>query len=92
MYKGDEGEEEPEWVKNEREQFSSYRDKDGDGFLNADEVRAALLCAVQLECTFEKHIVLIVLIGLIKLIYPNSDSKHRHKKWSILNHVCGHGL
>lgn len=38
MYKGDEGEEEPEWVKNEREQFSSYRDKDGDGFLNADEV------------------------------------------------------
>lgn len=38
MYKGTEGEEEPEWVKNEKEQFSLYRDKDGDGFLNADEV------------------------------------------------------
>lgn len=38
MYKGNEGEEEPEWVKNEKEQFSLYRDKDGDGFLNADEV------------------------------------------------------
>lgn len=38
MYRGEEGEEEPEWVKNEKEQFSLYRDKDGDGFLNADEV------------------------------------------------------
>lgn len=38
MYRGKEGEEEPEWVKNEKEQFSSYRDKDGDGFLNPDEV------------------------------------------------------
>lgn len=38
MYKGNEGEEEPEWVKNEKEQFSLYRDKDSDGFLNADEV------------------------------------------------------
>ena len=38
MYRGEEGEEEPEWVKNEKEQFSLYRDKNGDGFLNADEV------------------------------------------------------
>ncbi|XP_012279956.1 calumenin [Orussus abietinus] len=38
MYKGGE-EEEPEWVKNEKEQFSSYRDKDGDGFLNNEEVK-----------------------------------------------------
>lgn len=38
MYRGSEDEEEPEWVKNEKEQFSLYRDKDGDGFLNADEV------------------------------------------------------
>lgn len=42
MYRGNEGEEEPEWVKNEKEQFSLYRDKDGDGFLNADEV--SLIC------------------------------------------------
>ncbi|CAK9807268.1 calub [Anthophora plagiata] len=39
MYDGAEGEEEPEWVKNEKEQFSMYRDKDGDGFLNFDEVK-----------------------------------------------------
>ncbi|XP_012233474.1 calumenin-B [Linepithema humile] len=45
MYNGDENEEEPEWVKNEREQFSSYRDKDGDGFLNADEVKTWIIPA-----------------------------------------------
>ncbi|KAK0084302.1 hypothetical protein PV325_007297 [Microctonus aethiopoides] len=40
MYRGsDNEEEEPEWVKNEREQFSSYRDKDNDGFMDADEVK-----------------------------------------------------
>lgn len=43
MYKGNEGEEEPDWVKNEREQFSMYRDKDGDGFLDADEVGRAYI-------------------------------------------------
>lgn len=31
-------EELPEWVRNEKEQFSSYRDKDGDGFMDAKEV------------------------------------------------------
>ncbi|KAK2577903.1 hypothetical protein KPH14_005215 [Odynerus spinipes] len=39
LYKGSEGEEEPEWVKNEKEQFSSYRDKDHNGFLDFDEVK-----------------------------------------------------
>lgn len=39
MYRENADEEEPEWVKNEKEQFSLYRDKDGDGFLNADEVK-----------------------------------------------------
>ncbi|XP_066999758.2 calumenin-B isoform X2 [Anabrus simplex] len=38
MYRGSEGEEEPDWVKNEREQFSQYRDKDGDGFMDKEEV------------------------------------------------------
>ena len=33
-----EGEGEPEWVKNEKEQFSMYRDKDGDGVLDFEEV------------------------------------------------------
>ncbi|XP_074659802.1 calumenin-B-like [Tubulanus polymorphus] len=31
--------EEPEWVKKEREQFKDYRDKDKDGKLNRDEIR-----------------------------------------------------
>ncbi|XP_014232281.1 calumenin [Trichogramma pretiosum] len=39
MYKGEEGEELPEWVKNEQEQFSLHRDKDGDGFMDNEEVR-----------------------------------------------------
>lgn len=36
---GDDGEEEPEWVKNERETFSKFRDKDQDGFMNNEEVK-----------------------------------------------------
>lgn len=40
MYRGgDDGDDEPEWVKNERETFSTYRDKDSDGFMGNDEVR-----------------------------------------------------
>lgn len=38
MYTGAEGEEEPEWVKNEKEQFSMFRDKDGNGLLDFEEV------------------------------------------------------
>ncbi|XP_043479796.1 calumenin-B [Leptopilina heterotoma] len=39
MYqKGDE-EEEPEWVKNEKEHFTVYRDKNNDGFLDFEEVK-----------------------------------------------------
>ena len=29
----------PEWVTREREQFRSYRDKNGDGYLDRDEIR-----------------------------------------------------
>jgi hypothetical protein len=58
MYRGSEGEEEPEWVKNEKEQFSLYRDKDRDGYLNTDEVgniyMAFTLCAIILKCTDKK--------------------------------------
>lgn len=40
MYRaGEEGDEEPEWVRNERETFGSFRDKDKDGYMNHDEVR-----------------------------------------------------
>lgn len=39
MYRGEEGEPEPEWVKNEREQFTTYRDKDGDGYMDTEEVK-----------------------------------------------------
>ncbi|XP_076653415.1 calumenin B scf [Halictus rubicundus] len=45
MYDGTEGEEEPEWVKNEKEQFSMYRDKDGDGFLDSEEVKTWIVPA-----------------------------------------------
>lgn len=38
MYHAEEGSEEPEWVKNEQEQFLSHRDKDGDGFMDNGEV------------------------------------------------------
>ncbi|XP_031836755.1 calumenin B scf [Nomia melanderi] len=40
MYDGTDAKEEPEWVKNEKEHFSMYRDKDGDGFLDFEEVKA----------------------------------------------------
>ncbi|XP_044253950.1 calumenin [Tribolium madens] len=43
MFKGDENEEEPEWVNNEREQFNTYRDKDGDGFMDNEEVKNWIL-------------------------------------------------
>ncbi|OAD59426.1 Calumenin-B [Eufriesea mexicana] len=45
LYDGVEGEEEPEWVKNEKEQFSAYRDKDGDSFLNFEEVKTWIIPA-----------------------------------------------
>ena len=38
MYHAEEGEELPEWVKNEQENFQLHRDKDGDGFMDNDEV------------------------------------------------------
>lgn len=38
MYDSADGSEEPEWVKNEKEHFAMYRDKDGDGFLDFEEV------------------------------------------------------
>ena len=31
--------EEPEWVKSEREQFNTYRDKNSDGKMDHDEVK-----------------------------------------------------
>ena len=34
-----EGEEEPEWVKSEREQFRDYRDKNKDGKMDSSEVQ-----------------------------------------------------
>lgn len=40
MYRGaEEGDEEPEWVRNERETFGKFRDKDQDGFMSNEEVR-----------------------------------------------------
>lgn len=39
MYRGEKNEEEPEWVKSEREQFSKYRDTNGDGYMTEEEVK-----------------------------------------------------
>ncbi|CAG0885660.1 unnamed protein product [Cyprideis torosa] len=39
MYHGEEGEEEPSWVEQEREQFKTFRDTNGDGYLDLSEVR-----------------------------------------------------
>ncbi|KAI8440580.1 hypothetical protein MSG28_001810 [Choristoneura fumiferana] len=41
MYKPEEGEleEEPDWVKQEKEQFTGYRDTNKDGFMDAGEVK-----------------------------------------------------
>lgn len=43
MYRGEDEEEEPDWVKSEREQFNTYRDKDGDGFMDEEEVKNWIL-------------------------------------------------
>ncbi|XP_028140634.1 calumenin [Diabrotica virgifera virgifera] len=43
MYRSDENEEEPDWVKSEREQFNTYRDKDGDGYMDEEEIKNWIL-------------------------------------------------
>lgn len=40
MYTSEPGEPEPDWVENERESFRKFRDVDGDGFLDREEVQA----------------------------------------------------
>ena len=37
--RGNDDEEEPDWLKTEKEQFHSYRDQDKDGFMNRKEVK-----------------------------------------------------
>ena len=39
MYRGVKGEDEPDWVRNEREQFENFRDKNKDGHMDREEVR-----------------------------------------------------
>lgn len=39
MWPNKDSDEEPDWVKSEREQFGTYRDKNGDGKMDKDEVR-----------------------------------------------------
>lgn len=49
MYKADEGvedDQEPDWVKDEKERFSGYRDKDQDGFMDTEEVKINLFYQV----------------------------------------------
>merc|ERR1711902_392187 len=45
MYRDDESEgaEEPDWVSTEREQFSQFRDRNGDGVMDLEEVEAWII-------------------------------------------------
>ena len=45
MWPNHDDEEEPEWVKTEREQFSSFRDKNKDDFMDKEEVKEWILPA-----------------------------------------------
>lgn len=40
MYRSGDEDEEPDWVKDERERFSGYRDKNKDGFMDTEEVKS----------------------------------------------------
>ena len=43
MYHGQEDETEPDWVTSEREQFAQFRDKNGDGHMDIEEVKLYLV-------------------------------------------------
>ena len=43
MYRGVKNEDEPDWVRNEREQFQNYRDKNKDGHMDTEEVLFSFL-------------------------------------------------
>jgi len=65
MFNPANGEEEPEWIDTERNQFAEYRDKNKDGKLDADEVRDWILPDDYNHAEAEaKH-----------LIYESDDSK-----------------
>merc|ERR1711910_286489 len=40
---GEEGEHEPDWVASEREQFTQFRDSDGNGLMDLEEVKAWII-------------------------------------------------
>lgn len=43
LFPGVEANDEPNFIISEKEQFKTYRDKDGDGFLDVGEVRIKIL-------------------------------------------------
>ena len=45
LYQGQQGEEEPDWVVEEKQLFATERDKDGDGFMSSEEVKAWIVPA-----------------------------------------------
>ncbi|KAK3883122.1 hypothetical protein Pcinc_012550 [Petrolisthes cinctipes] len=58
MYRGEEGEVEPSWVSNEREQFREFRDKDGNGYLDQEEVKSWIIPADYNHAEAEsKHLI-----------------------------------
>ncbi|CAK8698101.1 calumenin-like [Clavelina lepadiformis] len=77
MFSNDAGEEEPDWVATEREQFTKYRDENGDGKLDLNEVRKWILPDDYNHANAEaKH-----------LIYESDDDKDGElTKMEILQH------
>lgn len=78
MWRGEkEGEAEPDWVKGEREQFSTYRDKNADGHMDHDEVKDWLLPSDYDHSKAEAN----------HLIYESDKNKVRNPSWGCFD--CG---
>lgn len=56
LFPGVEPNEEPVFIISEKEQFKTYRDKDGDGFLDVFEVKKSLF----FSCDFNIFLILFI--------------------------------
>ena len=62
-------EEEPDWVKSEKEQFGTYRDKDGDGKLSKQEIGEWVLPQVGLGLFYFKLYLLAMCICTVYALH-----------------------
>ena len=63
MYHGDDVHEEPAWVQQEREQFKTIRDADGDGYLSLEEVSSSV------DARLSKFVLLLLLNFLFSRLF-----------------------